>query len=303
MIELKKIYEEAGKLIATEIRAAQLDGASDLTIASKQAIEQQLGDAAQRINDQLQKDIPGAIRKGASRSSDINVDYLRDAIKTAGVERITKVGLQNMAVAVNEELVMSYVNRVLEDGYSLSDRVWKVGEKFRADINNTIASGLAQGRSTIQIAKDVQVYIKDGKRVLAKRYGPNLEQGTREFLKRIGIKVDARALRLVRSELYASLQEVAGEHGRMNPACQDLYDWVLEAGRQHWNCGCEDAASGSPYRYADLPSYLHPNCRCQVRPVLMKWNDFIADLKEWDAGGQVDYIEDWYNTFYLTNIA
>ena len=92
-----------------------------------------------------------------------------------------------------------------------------------------------------------------------KRYG-KLERGTAEYARRIPRSVDYRALRIVRSELYASLKEVGIENGKANPSALDKFDWVMQSGRADWDCDCPDLAAGSPYTAAQFPAQPHPNC-------------------------------------------
>lgn len=204
---------------------------------------------------------------------------------------------------VNERVVRSVINRMFADGYTLSERIWRVGSDYPTQINRVISSGFAQGRDPVKIAKDLQVYIRDGKPALAKRYGPDLTAGTKAWMRRIRGQVDYRALRLVRSELYMSLQEAGRESGRANPGATEVYDWILNAGRQIWNCACEDYAGGGPidggYDYHDVPSYPHPHCQCRTQARLRNHKQFTGDLKRWSRGESVDYLDEWNREFYV----
>ena len=119
-----------------------------------------------------------------------------------------------------------------------------------------------------------------------------------EFAKRIPRNVDYRAMRIVRSELYASLKETGLESGRANPSALDAYDWVMQSGRADWDCDCPDLARNSPYTYAQFPAQPHPNCGCYSVARLMDTNDFVADLKRWSNGEDVPYIDDWKAKYY-----
>ena len=294
MKKIKDVYIEAAKKAAIEVRAAELLGKSDLTIESWRSIEAQLARSAADISESIEAGVYNSVKSATSYTSNINEEYIIDSVHKAGIEgKIPITGIKNVYFSVNERVVASIVNRIYQDGYSFSTRVWKAGQAFQDEIKNVISAGLTQGRDLIKVARDIQTYVKDGKLALAKRFG-TLERGTREFMKRIGNKVDWRALRIVRSELYASLQEASAEQGRANPGALDQYDWVLEAGRQHWNCACPDIAADSPYKYENIPGYPHSNCRCQIRPVLRNNDEFTADLKKWINNEPVDYLDNWY---------
>lgn len=295
MGKLRKIYKKAGAMASEAVRIAELAAPGSFTAYSKRVIEEALLNGGTSISNATAEVIPETINAGNKIASDINYTYMADAFDGSGL--VTKTGLNNMLFAVNDRLINSIVNRMYADGYTLSYRVWKVGRTYQDQITRVLTAGLANGRSTVQLAKDIQVYIADGKTALVNRYG-NLERGTKTFINRIGNRVDYRALRLVRSELYSGLQESSREFGRVNPGCIDLYDWVLESGRQHWNCACPDNQAGSPYAYEDVPEYPHPSCRCEVRPVLRDRREFTNDIKNLVNGSSVEYLDDWYSQVY-----
>jgi hypothetical protein len=241
--------------------------------------------------------VPGAVEKTAKRITDIDVDYTIGALEN--IDIIDPVRIREMGVAVNSDMVAALQTRIWQDGYTFSHRVWRVGTEYQKQIKRVVSAGLAQGRDPVEIARDIEVYVRDGKQKMASRWGPDLEQGTKRWLKRIRKNVDYNAMRLVRSELYQSLQDTGRESGRINPAAYDQYDWIMEQARQHWSCLCPEYSDGSPYTYETVPSMPHPNCRCRVQPRLRSDRNFQKDLKQWVGGKRVPYIDQWYSEIYL----
>ena len=84
------------------------------------------------------------------------------------------------------------------------------------------------------------------------RYG-RLTPGSREYARRVRQRPDYRALRLVRSEMYASIQSVGVSEAEYNPACLGLVDWILTSGAQH-SCICPDLARSGPYELDRVPT-------------------------------------------------
>jgi len=304
MTKIRQIYIDAANLVAAEVRKATLAGRSSLTIQSLEAIESQLKIGAANISNALNSIVPDTVGSAIVKTNNANSKYIIDAVAVAGASsKIKSVIVKEMFQGVNDDVIRSVVNRVYQDGYSFSSRVWRIGDQYQKTIKDVISAGIAQGRDPIKIAKDIQKYVSDGKIALANRYGPNLERGTKEFMKRIGNQVDWRALRLVRSELYAGLQDAALQQAKINPACNGTVDWVLEQNRQHWSCSCADIASAGPYKIVDTPSYPHPNCRCSISPVLIDNEQFNGDLKKWVNGEPVDYLDNWYGDHYARMVA
>lgn len=323
MTKLLDVYIDAGKLAAAEVRRATLSGLSDLTSQSWKSIELQLEEGARQIRAAIESRVYESIDRSLNIGNKIQTNYFDDAIERSDLNDFipgisTKV--KEIYRGINDRIVRSVVNRVYQDGYGFSTRIWRAGLSYQEQIKNVISTGFSIGRDTVKIAKDLQVYIADGKLALANRYGPNLviirdgkkriswklfkekygaeaTNKARAFMRRVGNKVDWRALRIVRSELYASLQEAAVFQGKANPGANGLYDWVLEAGRQHWNCDCPDNQRNGPYIYTEVPGFPHSNCRCSVRPQLRNTNEFIKDLKAWGNGERIDYLDRWYSEY------
>lgn len=291
MRKMAQVYESASREVAAAVREAIKTGKSQITINSMAAIEAKLQAGASALSSRLHELIPDTVYSGMDLTAEVHTQYLLDAVKIAGAESLVP-HIHSVFANVQDKVIQSVVNRVYQGGYTYSDAIWKVGARYQDDIKNVLSVGLAQGRDMVKIARDIQVYTKDGKIALAKRLG-TLERPSADFMKRIGNKVDWRALRLVRSELFQAVQDANKEFGRKNPACLDLYDWVMESGRQQWNCECANLSAGSPYQYNSLPSYPHANCSCNIRPVLRDGKEFINDLKVFIDGGSVDYLEEW----------
>lgn len=293
---MRTIYEQASDDLAAKILAAETKGLSELTLASWKSIQTQIDLSAAQIATALKTRSEETVLAGSRLSSKINVDYLVDVTTRAGVEQVTRAGIRNMYMRVNENVVQSMVNRIYQDGYTFSERIWKAAAAYGPNMKNVITAGLAQGRDIVTIAKDVQVYVRKGKQTLVTRFG-DLTRESKKFMQRIGNRVDYNALRLIRSELYSSMQDANKLASLNNPACLDLFDWV-RGGTQDWDCECPDYAANSPYTADQVPDYPHPHCLCTVRPRLRDYDEFFSDLKAWSGGGNIGYLDDWYATQY-----
>jgi hypothetical protein len=330
--EMCKAYEEAvyrinEKIILTQklspLTTDSLRQMRILLIRAKKTIEDQLKfesfvnnqltisfDNWSTINDQIIKGsysimqklnmvVPDTLKSAAQITQGINEDYLI-GIGDLTNGKITETGIINMFIAVNDKLISNIASRVFQDGYSYSQRIWGVGNLFDDDIKRIVISGLAQGRDAIEIAKDLDIYVNKGYHVLMKRYGA-LKGGTAAFARRIRKQVYYPSLRIIRSEMYAGLQDNARYMGMINPAASGLYDWIRNS-TENFNCVCPDNAAGSPYTVNEIPGYAHPNCLCTIRPRLRDSRQFWSDIKEWANGAQVGYLDNWYNQYYV-NVA
>jgi hypothetical protein len=298
-LKLAALYVDAADDAAEVVRSALDRGLSKLTTERWSLIAGQLYAAADEVALGVESYTKDLVGKAASIYPEIDAGYVLKAARSAGASQITKTGLSAMVAGVNSRVVESLVSRVYADGQNFSSRVWG-GAGVRADwlerIRYTVSAGIAQGRDPVKIAKDIQAYARGGKIELIQRWG-DLERGTEEFAKRLPGRIDWRATRLVRSELYASLQDSQVRAGELNPGCDGWYDWVLTPGRQHWECDCEELAAGGPYKAEEVPTYPHPQCLCVIRPHLRERASFVADLRRWAGGGDVGYLDTWYTKY------
>jgi hypothetical protein len=295
MKELKRVYLDAAKNVAEIVRRTEAGNLSELTSGAWRQIQHQLEKEAEIIREAVRARAQYVVERSAQTLTGIEKEYLFDIIDMSN-GKIVESGIINMYVSIDRKLVSSMVNRIYQDGYTFSDRIWKIGEGFSRDIKDVITTGLSAGRDAIDIAKDLEVYVRDGRKKLATRYG-KLEKGTASWMRRIRKDIDYSALRLVRSEMYQSLQDASVLAGETNPGCTQEYDWVRN-GSEDWGCECPSLAAGSPYASDDIPEFPHPNCLCTIRPRLRDANEFYADVKKWANGGDVDYMDEWYKIKY-----
>jgi hypothetical protein len=289
MRELLVVYNQSADAMATRLRAEAAAGHAQVTLDMLAAMESQLMSAAEAIAAALQRELPLMVTEGYTQYAKIDNAMIAELMGAT----VNASGILGMTVAVNNRLIANMLNRVWQDGYTFSERVWKVGSDYQEQIKRLVASGVAQGRGTIKIAKDIQTYVNKG------RAGLPIEYGNAKFGDVIAKKVDWRALRIARSELGAAMQEATLEQGLNNPAALDLFDW-FRINTQIHDCECPALAAGSPYKAADVPARPHSNCMCQIRARLRDLNTVVADIAKWHNGEQVGYLDEWYARYRRT---
>ena len=295
-LELLKTYVDASKLVEAEVLRAERLGLSELTIESKKAINEQLDKGVIMLRPETEKAIGDGITKSIGIEDDITNAWINSATVDAG---ITGFNMAPLNAVVREKVLTLTITRNFQDGYKLSDRVWESAQLYKSDMTRIINLGLAQGKDNIIIAKALSEYIVGGKEAItrAKTYG-KIKHGNGKLYSRISQTVDWRALRLIRSEEYMSLQAASVLRGQDNPGCTGSYNWIKNSFTVN-DCTCEELAAGSPYLAENIPGYPHPNCLCTIEQILRPRAEFVQDLKDWNSGLSVPYLDDWYNGKYL----
>lgn len=312
--ELLKLYIEAGDIVADKIRDATARELSQYTTSGLRSIDDQIKNSANQISAQIEDRLPIVINQSYRNYAAAESLYIYDAAKNAGSELITLSGMSNVATAVNDNLAREVFNLQFQDGLRYSNRIWDefkpnglpggINGDFQYRIKNVINLGTIQGRDPIKIAEDLNVYLRDGKVQMLKRYG-KLERGTSAFKNRISNKVDWRAVRLVRSVQNSGMQLASIKSAQINPAHSGFYNWKKTPGnpidpdgsRNASGQRCIDLEDGNPYTAQTVPDYQHSNCSCFVSPILRPRQEFNKDLKAW-VNGDYNYVAQWYNTSY-----
>lgn len=296
MRELLDVYLEASELVKAEVLRAERLSLSELTIDSRNAIAQQLDRGVELIREATELAVTNGIVNSIDVETPITDKWLSDAFIDAG---LTPLSMANLNAVVREDVLTLSISRQFTDGYTFSERVWNSASLYKNDMTRVINLGLAQGKDNIKIAEALSVYLKDGRSSLkrANVYG-KIQRGNGKIYSRISKRTDYRALRLVRSEQYMSLQDASSLRGQNNPGTTGMYNWKKNPFTAH-DCVCNKLEAGSPYAYEDIPEYPHPNCLCRVIPVLRPRNEFISDLKAWADGESVPYMDKWYTEKYL----
>lgn len=282
--EIKKAYAEAADMVTEAFL-----NASGLAAERLDAIEAQLRMSIGIIQTAINEQIPATVIAGKRLYDAIDESLLTSLF--TGSQKVTAEGIHNLIVSVDSRLISATINRVYQDGYTLSTRAWQIGEDYQEQIFRLINSGTAQGKSIPDIARSIGDYTTGGISKLDKAY-------TQAKWGKVVVKnVDWRALRLVRSELGASMKVSAVLQGEQNPASLGLYDWVRVNTQQH-DCVCPDLAAGSPYKSDEIPAQPHSACMCQIRARLRDLKDVTADIVRWNNGESVPDLDRWYAQYY-----
>jgi hypothetical protein len=270
----------------------------------------------------LSHDLRGVIATGIDFASasvaKIDATYLVAAVRAAHAEKVLTPEAVERGITRTASRIAARRKNALDAGfvrieraaragivenrlrYSLSDSIWKALDRYQAQILAIVQGGINQTRDGVAIAGDLESFLTGGPEAVLGRWG-NLLPGAAEYVARLGTAgVDYRTMRLVRSEMYADLQETATWMSEINPASSGEVDWLLQEGRVEWPCDCADLAAGGPYKTDEVPAYPHPNCMCTVQTRLMDHDDFLKDLVDYAKGGDTagaSRIEKWAQTY------
>ena len=249
---------------------------------------QQTKKAAAQVTQGLAKKIQGVIVRGTAAewraACDKNDAFLKSILRTS---RLTPEEAEQYQ-ARNLEALQSFQQRKVE-GLGLSQRVWKYVGDIKDTIELGIDVGLGEGRSAQQLSKDLRQCLQQPDKLFRRvrdKYG-NLRLSKAAALYHPGQGVyrsSARnAQRLARTEVNMAYRQA--EYLRW----QQL-DFVV--GIRIWLSNNHTVldSKGRPKPLVDICDELkgdypktfrfvgwHPQCRCQVTPILSDYDEYNKD--------------------------
>lgn len=236
---------------------------------------------AARINVEMWRDVDRLTRGGVAAAFDAATEWQamfdEGLFKRAG---ISQAAWRESMMATSRAGIDSYLSR-RENGYRLSERVYRNSVLSKGYVDKAINNGLLLGKSTAEIARDVRGFIS-----------PNVRGGA-----------GYAAKRLARTEVVNAYHRTSIRRYQETP-------WVDEA---RWNLSgshpkpdiCNEYAEDSHTRggeagvwlVSEIPAKPHPNCLCYVTPMDIGLGEFARRFKS----GQFDaYIDD---TIRLARVA
>ena len=228
------------------------------------------------LHDSLIKNIDANTRAAWEAGNVKTDDLIKDFIKDLAISESVKSGM----FARNHEALKAYMSRKI-DGASVSDRVWKIAEGTKENLEYYLSSGISTGRSAAVISQDVRQLLnnpdkrfrrvrnEEGKLVLSKPM-KNYHPGTGVY--RSSYK---NALRLAATETNIAYHTADYERWKK-------LDFVvgIKVGRSPWAkgpCPICDAMKGIyPKGFKFIP--WHPFCICQAVPQMLSGEEFADFL-------------------------
>ncbi len=306
--QIAKIYENA----ITDI-TAKANAAKEGSLTQRWALDMQasLKASIKRLNGEMESTITDAATSAANLPGNVAGDWMSSVYTSAG-GNLSGETFRNMFTSTNDEaLRMVLSGRAYLDGKSLSSRIWTQTGRLESGINQVIQQGIAQKKSAVEIAKELEQYVNpDARETLAERrarLSGNKDQSQLAPLAFPG-NTEYNCLRLARTSINHAFFLSMKNSAKLNPFCSCIH-WELSG--QHFTRQvapfgvdiCDDYATHDeglgvgnwPIDGTPLP---HANCLCGQWPeVPMSLDECAKRLRGWLDGGTDDELDsafgDW----------
>lgn len=241
----------------------------------------------------LQKDLNTILNSNAKELNSLITNNMTSAVQAVIADN--KVWLNNAGFKVitsawsniPTDIVDTVITGKLYDGkWSLSNSIWKDIKKTQKDINQVIAEGIAQNKSTFDIAKDLEKYVDP----MAKK-----PWNWSTVYPKVKKQIDYNAQRLARTMVSHAYQQGFVQTTIKNPWVSK-YKWQSSASER--TCELCSGRNGVLFNKFDLP-LDHPNGMCTYIAVIPKSNkQIIDDIVNWYKSPEGTYagIDDFANS-------
>ena len=194
--------------------------------------------------------------------------------------------------------------RVYSDGLNLSQRIWRLEQGGMQTIRNTIATGMAQRTSAVELAQQLEGQLNAGqdwprwtRARLSKMDARERAQDTKGLLRSArdvppggSSGISYNALRLARNEIQIANHAVTSDIAVHSPWVTGRKVVLSPAHPQ--SDICDEYAAGGPYEKGANFLPLHVQCLCRWEEVLMPPSDFAKQVRGWVAG-ENDFLDDY----------
>jgi hypothetical protein len=268
--------------------------------AAAKAIEQRLNAVAATLDGQLSKATERTFALGQASTE-------HALTKALGKDKATKKEVEDINADAAAEMRRrgadghTYYTQA-RGGVTVSDRVWKMTESTKLEIEIAIQQAALEGKSADDLAKTIQQYLEHPERLFrsVRVIDPVTGEWTGEYRMSKaaqqchpgqGVYRSAykNALRLARTELTQAYRRAEWETYQDNPLItgyrielsnNHTTTVVTKKGRKvvplHDIC---DEMAGTQYPKTFLWTGWHPQCRCRMVPIIISTNDFKERIK------------------------
>ena len=281
--KIQGIYTQAARDLAKRAETTKAGTLTERWVTDyRKALEKRI----EQMRGELGGTILSGMRKSAGLPGDAVEGWLNDALAMVGVDGSFTGTFSRTPDAA---LRMLIDGRMYRDGKSLSRRIWNRTDQLQGSIEDILTQGIAQHRSALQIAQDLEAYVSPKAKMPVSwlTLYPDIP---------FERQIDYNAQRLARTAINHAYWAANMAAAKANPFCRAMH-WQLSPShyeRQVTRFGediCDAYASYDEglgrgnFPIDDVPM-PHAQCLCATWQVVPELSDVADRLGAWVDGGE-----------------
>ena len=279
--QIKEIYNDIYMNISKKLKKVN---PNTLHKRYLEELKKELEKEIRASNNQVKKIIKKNMEKSSELANNVQLDFfmsINDKYSLNMGDTFSSMFSKIPKEAMNEILF----GKAYKDRKGLSERIWLDTKKFNKDINYVIAEGIANKKSTYDIAKDLEKYVnpKASKDWEWSKVYPNANK-----------VVDYNAQRLARTSIQHAFQQAQKRSCKKNPYVEHI-KWL--SSNTSRTCELCNSRDGQLFKIDDVP-LDHPNGLCTTMPQIEKSLDEIGEeLRGWTDGKENKKLDKWFKKY------
>lgn len=273
--EIKRLYEQLYQDVTRKV--GQL-GNNNLQKQNLILLQRDIKNRIAQLNSDIQN---GIIRDMRIVSNEV-VEDTRTFLKQCGFR---DEDIHNAFSYVPDQIIRNITSgNVYQDGWTLSGAIWGYNKRTQEDLSKIISIGTAQGKSAIEIAKELEQYVDPSARKTAKTiHSWRYDKAGNKIKDSVYFgKIDYNALRLARTLISHAYQQSFENVNRNDPFVVG-YRWLTSNFHGRVCEICRDRSETDQFGLGvgvfpkDQLPLDHPNGMCTFEAVIPEDMDTIAD--------------------------
>ncbi len=276
--QIKQIYNDMYIKVSKKLSKVNPNTLSERYL---EELKNELEKEIRTIHRQVGKIINENIEKSSELANNVQLDFFMS------INSQYNLNMKDTFSSMFSKIPKDAMNEILfgkayKDCKGLSERIWEYTKKFNKDIDYIIAEGIANKKSTYEIAKDLERYVN-----------PDAVKDWEwsKVYPRTNKKVDYNAQRLARTAVNHAFQQAQKRSCEKNPYVEGIR-WVSSNihGRTCELCRERD---NQIFSVKDVP-LDHPNGLCTTVPEIpMSLEGIGTELRAWVDGNTNNKLDKW----------
>lgn len=279
--EIRQIYKDMYLNVSKKLSKVN---PNTLTERYLEALKKELEKEIREVNKKVSKIIKKNIETSSNLANNTQLDFFMSINEKYSLELGPTFSsmFSKIPKAAMDEILFG---TAYKDRKGLSERIWQYTKRFDKDIDYIITQGIANKKSTYEIAKDLEKYVNPDaiKEWDWNKVYPNSSK-----------KIDYNAQRLARTAVNHAYQQAQKRSCEKNPYVEGI-QWI--SANTHRTCELCNSRNGQIYKVDNVP-LDHPNGLCTTVPVIpMSLESIGSELRSWVDGGKNNKLDKWFNEY------
>lgn len=280
--QIKQIYNDMHKNLSKKLKKIN---PGTLTERYLEELQKELSKEIKSIHKKVEKIVKKNIDKSTNLANNVQLDFFMQ------INEQYCLNMKDTFSSMFSKIPKTALDEILhgtayKDRKGLSERIWQYTKKFDKDIDYIISEGIANKKTTYEIAKDLEIYVnpKASKPWDWSSVYPKASE-----------KVDYNAQRLARTAINHAFQQAQKRSCEKNPYVTGIR-WI-SAGIHGRTCPICSDRDNQLFKVNEVP-LDHPNGLCTTIPEIpMSLEEIGIELRAWRYGASNLKLDTWFDEY------